>query len=165
MGGPVAADRIQHAPHVGVGHIREPGAGDELDGGVDPPDEIGRAGAEHGDSVDPATGLQGIVVDESDGLVVIVGDVRHVAYDHLARIARAVDENARLSGRPAKLPVHPAREPDSPEQADEEHGEMFVPVLAEFGKGNEERILKAARESMELYRVFRLGLALAMEAV
>jgi pyrroloquinoline quinone (PQQ) biosynthesis protein C len=50
-------------------------------------------------------------------------------------------------------------------EADEEHGEMFVPVLVEFGKGSEERILKAARESMELYRVFRLGLALAMEAV
>jgi hypothetical protein len=42
---------------------------------------------------------------------------------------------------------------------------MFLPVLTEFGKGNEERILKAARESMEFYRVFRLGLALAMEAV
>lgn len=50
-------------------------------------------------------------------------------------------------------------------EADEEHSEMFVPVLAEFGNGNEEKILGAARESMQLYRVFRLGLALAMEAI
>jgi pyrroloquinoline quinone (PQQ) biosynthesis protein C len=50
-------------------------------------------------------------------------------------------------------------------EADEAHGEMFVPVLAVFGNGNEQKILQAARESMELYRVFRLGLALAMEAI
>lgn len=50
-------------------------------------------------------------------------------------------------------------------EADEEHSEMFVPVLAEFGNGNEERILQAARESMQLYRVFMLGRALAMEAI
>jgi pyrroloquinoline quinone (PQQ) biosynthesis protein C len=50
-------------------------------------------------------------------------------------------------------------------EADEEHGDMFLPVLAEFGGGHEERILSAARESMELYDLFRLGLALAMEAV
>jgi hypothetical protein len=49
-------------------------------------------------------------------------------------------------------------------EADEEHGDMFLPVLAEFGVGHEESILNAARESMELYDLFRLGLALAMEA-
>jgi len=50
-------------------------------------------------------------------------------------------------------------------EADEAHGEMFLPALAEFGNGNEEKILGAARESMQLYRVYRLGVALAMEAV
>lgn len=50
-------------------------------------------------------------------------------------------------------------------EADEEHGDMFLPALAEFGGGHEERILHSARESMELYDLFRLGLALAMEAV
>ncbi len=49
-------------------------------------------------------------------------------------------------------------------EADEEHGDMFLPVLAQFGRGYEEKILNAARESMELYDLFRLGLALAMEA-
>jgi hypothetical protein len=37
--------------------------------------------------------------------------------------------------------------------------------LAEFGNGNEEKILDTARESMELYGLFRYGVALAMEAV
>ena len=50
-------------------------------------------------------------------------------------------------------------------EADEEHGDMFLPVLAEFGSGYEEKILDAARESMELYGLFRFGVALAMEAV
>ena len=50
-------------------------------------------------------------------------------------------------------------------EADEDHSELFVPVLAEFGTGNEGRILQAASESMQLYRVFRLGLAVAMEAI
>ena len=50
-------------------------------------------------------------------------------------------------------------------EADEDHSELFVPVLAEFGTGNEGRILQAASESMQLYRVFRLGIALAMEAI
>ena len=50
-------------------------------------------------------------------------------------------------------------------EADEEHGDMFLPVLAEFGSGYEEKILDSARESMELYGLFRFGVALAMEAV
>jgi hypothetical protein len=50
-------------------------------------------------------------------------------------------------------------------EADEKHGDMFLPVLAEFGNNYEEKILDAARESMELYGLFRYGVALAMEAV
>jgi pyrroloquinoline quinone (PQQ) biosynthesis protein C len=50
-------------------------------------------------------------------------------------------------------------------EADEEHGDMFLPVLAEFGSGHEEKILDAARESMELYGLFRYGVPLAMETV
>jgi hypothetical protein len=42
---------------------------------------------------------------------------------------------------------------------------MFLPVLAEFGSGHEEKILDAAHESMELYGLFRYGVALAMETV
>jgi hypothetical protein len=38
-------------------------------------------------------------------------------------------------------------------------------VLVEFGSGHEERILDAARESMELYGLFCYGVALAMETV
>ena len=49
-------------------------------------------------------------------------------------------------------------------EADEVHGDMFLPLLAEFGTGYEEKILNAARESMELYDLFRMGLVLAMEA-
>jgi pyrroloquinoline quinone (PQQ) biosynthesis protein C len=50
-------------------------------------------------------------------------------------------------------------------EADERHSDMFLSVLTDFGDGSERQILNAARESMELYRVFRLGLALAMEEV
>jgi hypothetical protein len=35
--------------------------------------------------------------------------------------------------------------------------------LDEFGSGSEDKILNAARESMELYRVFRMGLTEAMK--
>jgi hypothetical protein len=50
-------------------------------------------------------------------------------------------------------------------EADEEHGDAFLPGLAEFGNGDEEKILDAARESMEIYGLFRYGVAPAMEAV
>lgn len=49
-------------------------------------------------------------------------------------------------------------------EADEEHAEMFVSAVAEFARGPEmeARVLAAARESLDLYRVFRGGLADAM---
>jgi pyrroloquinoline quinone (PQQ) biosynthesis protein C len=51
-------------------------------------------------------------------------------------------------------------------EADREHTDMFLPVLAEFALGDKERlVLEAARESEELYRVYQAGLAEAMEAL
>jgi pyrroloquinoline quinone (PQQ) biosynthesis protein C len=49
-------------------------------------------------------------------------------------------------------------------EADKGHVDMFLPVWAEYGKGeNEKMILQAAKESEELYRVYQAGLADAME--
>lgn len=51
-------------------------------------------------------------------------------------------------------------------EADKEHTDMFLPVLAEFGVGDEEKlVVDAARESEELFRVYQSGIADAMEAV
>jgi pyrroloquinoline quinone (PQQ) biosynthesis protein C len=50
--------------------------------------------------------------------------------------------------------------------ADQEHVDMFIPVWEEFGAGeNETIILKAARESEELYRIYQTGIADAMETL
>ena len=50
-------------------------------------------------------------------------------------------------------------------EADKEHTDMFLPVLAEFAVGDRETlVLRAARESEELYRVYQAGIADAMEA-
>jgi pyrroloquinoline quinone (PQQ) biosynthesis protein C len=49
-------------------------------------------------------------------------------------------------------------------QADEKHSDMFLPFLAEFAKGEEEGLaIQAARESLALNRIYRQGIALAME--
>ena len=51
-------------------------------------------------------------------------------------------------------------------EADKEHTDMFLPVLAEFAVGEKETlILQAARESEQLYRIYQAGIAVAMEAV
>jgi pyrroloquinoline quinone (PQQ) biosynthesis protein C len=50
-------------------------------------------------------------------------------------------------------------------EADKEHTDMFLPVLAEFATGeNEARVLQAARESEELYRTYQAGITAAMQA-
>jgi pyrroloquinoline quinone (PQQ) biosynthesis protein C len=50
--------------------------------------------------------------------------------------------------------------------ADQEHVDMFIPVWEEFGAGeNETTIVKAARESEELYRIYQTGIADAMETL
>ena len=49
-------------------------------------------------------------------------------------------------------------------QADKKHSDMFLPFLAEYAKGeNEERVIQAARESLDLNAIYRQGIALAME--
>ncbi len=51
-------------------------------------------------------------------------------------------------------------------EADKEHSDMFLPILVEFAVGeNEKRVIEAAKESEELYRVYQAGIADAMEAV
>ena len=51
-------------------------------------------------------------------------------------------------------------------QADEKHSDMFVPYLAEYATGENEKLaLQAARESLELNAVYRVGIAAAMEAL
>ena len=42
---------------------------------------------------------------------------------------------------------------------------MFLPVLVEFGTGHEKSILNAVRDSKQVYRVFRFGLAVGMEGI
>ena len=49
-------------------------------------------------------------------------------------------------------------------QADEEHSDMFLDDLERFAVGEKEAlVLQAARESMELHKLFRGGIALEME--
>lgn len=51
-------------------------------------------------------------------------------------------------------------------EADKEHTDMFLPVLAEFAVGEKETlVLQAARESEELYRAYQTGIADAMERI
>jgi hypothetical protein len=49
-------------------------------------------------------------------------------------------------------------------QADEEHSDMFLEDLERFATGKkEEMAYQAAKESMELLKIFRGGIAKAME--
>ena len=49
-------------------------------------------------------------------------------------------------------------------QADEKHSDMFLPFLVEFAKDEKEGLaIQAARESLDLNRIYRKGIALAME--
>jgi pyrroloquinoline quinone (PQQ) biosynthesis protein C len=49
-------------------------------------------------------------------------------------------------------------------QADEEHSDMFLPFLAEYATGEKEQIaLDAVKESLELFALYREGIAIAME--
>jgi len=51
-------------------------------------------------------------------------------------------------------------------QADEDHSDMFLPCLAEFATGEKEALaLDAVRESLELYGLYREGIAKAMEKI
>jgi pyrroloquinoline quinone (PQQ) biosynthesis protein C len=51
-------------------------------------------------------------------------------------------------------------------QADEEHSDMFLPFLAEYATGEKEQLaLDAVKESLELFGLYREGVAIAMEKV
>src|SRR5213595_1871021 len=45
VAGPVGADGLPHAAHLVLGHLGEPGAGDQLHGGENAAHEVGAAGA------------------------------------------------------------------------------------------------------------------------
>jgi len=49
-------------------------------------------------------------------------------------------------------------------QADEEHSDMFLEDLENFATGEKEKLVyQAAKESMELLKIFRYGIAKEME--
>jgi pyrroloquinoline quinone (PQQ) biosynthesis protein C len=51
-------------------------------------------------------------------------------------------------------------------EADEEHSDMFLPFLARFAAGERERAaLQAVRESLDLFGIYREGVARAMEKI
>ena len=51
-------------------------------------------------------------------------------------------------------------------QADEEHSDMFLPFLEEYATGEKERMaLDAVKESLDLFALYRLGVARAMEKI
>jgi hypothetical protein len=51
-------------------------------------------------------------------------------------------------------------------QADEKHSDMFLPFIAEFATGEKEGLaLKAAKQALDLFKVYRLGVAVAMEQI
>ena len=51
-------------------------------------------------------------------------------------------------------------------QADEEHSDMFLPFLSEHAKAEKEKLaLDAVKESLNLFALYRHGVAKAMEAV
>ncbi|HTM07010.1 MAG TPA: iron-containing redox enzyme family protein [Verrucomicrobiae bacterium] len=51
-------------------------------------------------------------------------------------------------------------------QADEEHGRMFLADLEKFANGEREaEAMQAVRESLDLFRIFRGGVAAAMEGI
>ncbi len=51
-------------------------------------------------------------------------------------------------------------------EADEEHSDMFLPFLSRFATGEKEnRAIQAVQESLELFAIYREGVAQAMEAI
>jgi pyrroloquinoline quinone (PQQ) biosynthesis protein C len=55
---------------------------------------------------------------------------------------------------------------DAHRQADEEHSDMFLPFLSEHATGEKEKMaLDAVKESLELFALYREGVAIAMEKI
>jgi hypothetical protein len=51
-------------------------------------------------------------------------------------------------------------------QADEEHSDMFLPFLEKYASGDTERLaLDAVKESLDLFALYREGVARAMEKI
>jgi pyrroloquinoline quinone (PQQ) biosynthesis protein C len=51
-------------------------------------------------------------------------------------------------------------------QADEEHSDMFLPFLEQYAVGEQEQIaLDAVKESLDLFALYRAGVARAMEQI
>ena len=51
-------------------------------------------------------------------------------------------------------------------EADEEHSDMFLPFLERFAVGEKEKLaLQAVRESLDLFAIYREGVAAAMERI
>jgi len=51
-------------------------------------------------------------------------------------------------------------------QADEEHSDMFLPFLEKYATGEKEQMaLNAVKESLELFALYRGGVAEAMEKI
>ena len=51
-------------------------------------------------------------------------------------------------------------------EADEDHSDMFLPFLSRFATGEKEAMaLLAVRESLELFAIYREGVAVAMEKI
>lgn len=76
---------------------------------------------------------------------------------HSTRMAKRWAEDLGLSRK--DMPNFAAHS-----EADEEHSDMFLPFLAEFATGeNEKRALQAVRESLDLFAIYREGVAKAME--
>jgi len=51
-------------------------------------------------------------------------------------------------------------------EADEEHSEMFLPFLERFAVGEKEKLaLEAVKESLDLFAIYREGVAIAMEKI
>ena len=103
---------------------RRSGARDRDQDGVRPllrddAGEIG-AGTEHLDAVDTLAHLGNVVVHEADGFVLIERIVSHVAHDHLAAVARTVDENALVAGGPRLLAVETSAHPQPAEHEDQQ---------------------------------------------
>jgi pyrroloquinoline quinone (PQQ) biosynthesis protein C len=76
---------------------------------------------------------------------------------HSTRLAKRWMEDLGLGWE--KMPnfnAHP--------QADEDHSEMFLPFLSEFGIGEKEKVvIQAVQESLDLVTIYRGGVAEAME--
>ena len=78
---------------------------------------------------------------------------------HSTRMARRWMEDMGL-----KMKDMPNFEAHS--EADEEHSDMFLPFLSRFATGDKEKqAVQAVQESLDLFAIYREGVAIAMEKI